>query len=639
MTDVRIAARLALAAGPTRTTLIAAGYVIGVAVLLLATAVPNAAFGGDDGTAGDRRIGIALSLVLALPVTVLLASVTRLSAAVRDRRLASLRLLGVDAGRTARIAGLEALLLAVFSVLVGVLIYVMAISPAVRALDAGWRQWFEGRPLDPPNVGWAAALLGVPLLSVLVSLAPVRAVARTPIAIRREAPTVRPGWWRLLPFATGIVLLTLLVAQPNPAGSRITQIQIALLLGGVVLLTIALPLVVPLLVRLAADGAARSTRSVPWLIAARRLQQQPAATTRLVAVLLVGLFLLAAGLSALTPFERSAQYLRALRASTAGPQRVDVIVDPSATIDATRVRAIPGVLALVPRRPVGRACTPQEQNGAVAAVCGSVFIGTCAELTAFSSGITGCRDDQPAWLQPEQTKHDEQPRTTRLIVDPDDQEAGALAGRSTQIAVPGFIDVRFNSDDPAWNPGVTLFVPTATPGITGLLAAPHQWQAALVGGAAPTAALIAAVGPAGRILTEDTSELNTVGGYRAVLYAVTVIVLAICLVGLLITGIDHAVERRRHLAALTLIGVQPAVVRRSQLLQALTPLIVGVPLAGCGGLLTGAAYLALIGQSTTTPWPAVSAVTAAALAAAFLVATATVAGLGGRIKPVDFRRE
>jgi len=182
-------------------------------------------------------------------------------------------------------------------------------------------------------------------------------------------------------------------------------------------------------------------------------------------------------------------------------------------------------------------------------------------------------------------------------------------------------------------------VPVTTPGLSTLLAPARTWLVALEGGDAPVRALAAAVPDNVIVYPDDRTDLQTVQGYRYVLYAVAGVVLILGLLALLISGIDRAVQRRRHLAALTVLGVPARVVRSSQLLQAAAPLVVGLPLAGGSGLLAGAAYLNLIGARAATPWPAIVALVLGALAAGALVAAATVAGLGGRVQPQDLRQE
>ena len=87
-----------------------------------------------------------------------------------------------------------------------------------------------------------------------------------------------------------------------------------------------------------------------------------------------------------------------------------------------------------------------------------------------------------------------------------------------------------------------------------------------------------------------------------------------------------------------MLGVPPRVVRRSQLIQALAPLAVGVPLAGSAGLLAGAAYLNFAGERAHTPWQPVLLTVAAGVGGAVLVAAGTVPALG-RVSPGTLRRE
>ena len=126
------------------------------------------------------------------------------------------------------------------------------------------------------------------------------------------------------------------------------------------------------------------------------------------------------------------------------------------------------------------------------------------------------------------------------------------------------------------------------------------------GGDAPVAVLTAALPPGIAVTAEDRAPLDTVTGYRDVLYGAGAVVLLLGLASLLISGIDRAMERRRHLAALTLLGVPRRVVRGSQLLQAAAPLVVGLPLAGGAGLLAGTVYLTLTGSRDATPSAAVT---------------------------------
>ena len=128
--------------------------------------------------------------------------------------------------------------------------------------------------------------------------------------------------------------------------------------------------------------------------------------------------------------------------------------------------------------------------------------------------------------------------------------------------------------------------------------------------------------------------------YRDILYTVAAVLLMIGLVALLITALDAAVQRRRYLAALAVIGVPLAVSRRSQLVQVAAPLVIGLPAASGCGLLAGRAYLQL-GESNriATPWASTGSLLGFALLAGLVVAALTVPGLGRSPHAEDLRRE
>lgn len=88
---------------------------------------------------------------------------------------------------TRTVAALEAATLAGGGVLVGVVAF-LAPRPLLQNVDAAWREWFSGRPLDPYWWGWLAGTAGVLALSLLVALAPSREVTRSPLATSSGTP-------------------------------------------------------------------------------------------------------------------------------------------------------------------------------------------------------------------------------------------------------------------------------------------------------------------------------------------------------------------------------------------------------------------------------------------------------------------
>ena len=642
MTLLWLAARLARAGGRLRTASVIGGCAVGSLVMLVACAVPGTL--GSTLTGDQRRLVTVVLLVVALPVVALLAAVTRLSAATRDRRLASLRILGLGAASTRAVAAAETTLLAAVGTVIGVVLF-LAVRPALEAADAAGQRWFVGRMLEPGPAGWAAGTLGVVVLALCIAASPGRAVTSAPLSTRRQATAPRPSLLRLLPVTVGLALLIGAVLTREGSTSSFW-----LFLSGTAVTGLGLPLATPVGVRLLADlTAGRADRPAPQL-AARRLQQEPAGSARLVAALLVGTFVVTGALSVLAVFTTTPQYARAERAATRGPQAALVTVPAEAGIDAAALRAVPGVRALAPRRTAQLACTPaeldaaREYTGTPPPSCSSAVVATCAELPALRIEVTGCVDGQAAWLlNPYPGARDPITPTPTLVTVAFSAD-GTDAEVTAELPLPPVdaqLQQRLRPADPSWtSDGQVLLVPPGTPGVDAFVE--HgQWAAVLSGGSAALQRFTAAASAQGLTVysLEDLQPYTDVRAYQVLLWTVAAVVLGVGLLALLVTGIDRAVERRRHLAALATIGVPGGVVRRSQFLQAAAPVAVGLPLAGGAGLLAGAGYLSYAGASWALPWISVAGLTAVGLAGGLAVAAATVAGLGGRVRPAELRRE
>lgn len=168
-------------------------------------------------------------LALLLPVLVLVATATRLSAASRDRRLSAVRLVGATPRQARLVAAGEALAFSAAGVVLGVLGFVSLRGTAARLLPLPDGLFAED--LHPSGPVIAAVLLGVPVLAVLTSLLSLRWVVTSPLGVRRDARVRRTGWVRLLPLAAGLLLLVAARARANDV-SRGTTIGSLLLLGG-----------------------------------------------------------------------------------------------------------------------------------------------------------------------------------------------------------------------------------------------------------------------------------------------------------------------------------------------------------------------------------------------------------------------
>lgn len=236
--------RLARAGGRMRVLAIVFGNALAVALLLGALGLQNAVYppGATQDTAMRTQM-VAVTAFILLPVAVLLLTVGRLSSATRDRRLASLRMLGLTPGRTRTVAAVENGCLAAVGSLAGLGLFAV-LAPLVDRAVAHGPGWFAAplRVPGPTAVLAAAAVVG---LSVLVSAAPTRTLQADPRAARAEATHRSPSPWRLAVLAVAGGALLWLGEQQR--GSAPDWLQITALLGGGLASAVAIAAVVPLL--------------------------------------------------------------------------------------------------------------------------------------------------------------------------------------------------------------------------------------------------------------------------------------------------------------------------------------------------------------------------------------------------------
>ena len=180
------------------------------------------------------------ALGLLLPVLVLVATATRLSATTRDRRLAAIRLVGATPRQAAAIAAAEGLVVGVLGVVAGIGLF-LAVRPAAAALLPYPEGVYAG-DLAPRLSGWLLVVVGVPLLAIVTSILSLRRVLTSPLGVRRTARVRTAGWWRLVPLLVGLAMLVTLRARAGPPDYHVSA---ALLLGGGGLTLIGLAVAAP----------------------------------------------------------------------------------------------------------------------------------------------------------------------------------------------------------------------------------------------------------------------------------------------------------------------------------------------------------------------------------------------------------
>lgn len=634
---VRLGLRLAIGARGSqwlRAASVALATLVGTGVLLGFFAVVHAQEAMHPGTSpGTRGLLAAIVAAVVLPVVMLASTAGRLSAALRDRRLANLRLLGMTGMQVRIVAAVECGVSALVGSLLGLLGFLL-LRPVLAEVAVAGRSWDEPF-LWPPTWAWVAVVLGLPVVVGAVASMPQRLDLKTVLARARRADHRRPGWWRLVPLVVGAGLCLSLTTDgsANPEHTGV----IVRLFAGVGLLGLGLVLVVPVFVRLLADAIlalARRLGDRPTLtVAARRLQAQPAGVTRVVSGLLTGLFLVVGARCVVVSFEGTPQYAAAAHQVDV-EQRVvvDVRADQT-TATVRRIAAVNGIRHVQAFPVLASGCTEHSRY------CLTAVVASCAELRAAVPRLGRCSNDFTRALEAVfgQQKPDHLPRLfpTDRFGNPRPHADGVRLPWPHNVA-------RTTSGRPlraALDPvSADLVVPPSVPGVAQLTT--HTDHRLLVT-AAPGRDLTQRLDKLG--LTADGAyfdDYDYVAMLRAVVWTLAAIILAVGLLALAIAGLDRAVARRREITALQLVGMPRKMLTRTQWLEAALPLVLGCTMAIGLGLLAGSTYLSLVdGTNLPMPWSQALVLAGIAAVGAVLVGALTVIAASPRISPDLIRQE
>jgi len=603
-----------------RSAMVAAAAAIGTWLLLAVTAIARAEqvqMAGLYSSAEMQWLLLAVVLAVALPVLVLAATAGRLSAALRERRLANLRLLGMTPAQTRIVAVTEAGVAAAVGAAAGLVAFFLA-RPALDRLSLAGRDWTVDA-LRPQIADYLFVTVLVPLVVVALAAFPARVNMTAAMSKARRADRRRPSWLRVVPLVIGVALCGYVISQQSP-NDRV----IMALFGGIALLGVGTILVVPVFVRLVADLMLRLSRGPATTIAARRLQAQPAAVTRVISGLLIGLFLVTGARSVVVAFESTPQYISAARHVTTEQRTVLAVSASRAGSVAERAEQVDGVRGTVVFASLSRDCTGRST------ICSTALVGSCADLEQVAPQLRGCRDDRPTWLS---TDHGDGLTGSTIRWRTRGHRAG---GDTVTLPTP---TSRIGGDAYAGmhplNPA-TVFVPRALAGT-----AVDKAQHSVLVTAEPGRDLFERLRAAGLRPTTSPDFVNYdfVAGLRAMVWAIASVVLSVGLLAFAVAAIDRALTRRREVVSLQLIGVSPGLLRRTQWIEAALPIAAGTLLAIGLGLLAGATFLSIGDSSQHAPWQQSLTLGVVSVLSAFGIAGLTVLAASPRIRPDLIRAE
>lgn len=605
-----------------RTVVVLLACVVGVAFLLTSWGV------AVDQLAGNRAFPRAAIiyliagtvLIVALPVLALLTTVARLSAAVRDRRLANLRLLGMSANQTRLVAATEVGVVSVAGTAVGAVVHVVCAGTVPAGAIA---------PLE----AWLVVLIAVPVLVVLVSMLPQRGSARAALDDSRRALPDAPGWWRFAPLAAGLALCWWTHVQIEPHGDReVTQaVFLSSLFGGVALVGIGVLTVVPVFTRMLASAVLAWRRGPRATLLGRRLQDHPAAMTRAIATLMVGLFVVMMARAVLSAFLATPQYVSA--ADHIEREQVAELVGPGSALRDVRAK-LAGMETIdrVAQFPVLAARWGDYDTDGWGA---TVVVARCADLERTGQALGGCRDDRLNLVGEQWYSGNAMPEVVTLQATRGWDVVGQRIDVPVNFEAEPISTVDFHRAVGALQDTNAAVVSPDLPGVRALMA---RSDVMIVAHAGPGDELYQRLNAVGlQSSTEvDIENYYFVQGMQRLVWTIAVAVLSLGLLAFSVAAIDRALARRRELTALRLVGTPAGLLRSTQWLEAMLPTSLGSLLALACGAYAGSTYLQM-DDRITFPLKESVLLSGTALLVSAALAAVTVLGTSSKLDPEHIR--
>jgi len=645
---IRLGLRLARAGGPVRLLSLFIGGALSVVLLGLAWGLPDALYPRyehplEPGTwlsPTERGAATAMSSLMLAPVLMLLISTARVSSVIRDRRLVSLRLIGVSKGRTLLVAVTENVAVTAAGAVVGTVLLGLAAGVVDARLPVA-----EPFRLD----AWQLVILGVGTVvgAGVLALGSARTLELLPTQARRGGVAPKASWWRLAPVAAALGCFGAIVILPTDVVGTGT-LAAALFVSGVATAALGIATMPALVARYSATRLRRSRR-FPTLMAGRGIEADPVSATRRVAAVGIGIFVLAVTASVMNAWESVPQSRFATFNAERGPQAVMVRPgDETSVLTAADVAAfaatVPGAQYVV--HDYGLKST--ECDASAWTACFTPFVGTCVELAAYMP-VTGCSDEHAAWINTAGRELDARPvRTTsppsvEFRADPESARTADDEPFLVEVAAPAItVDWDAVYATRGYPLEVDLFIPEHL--VAGRSLSVHSFD--VVGPPGREFADAVALAARERGLEADSwsygdyttlvSIRTMVGSAGAALVAVVVLIVSLSV-------LDWLRESRRSRMRLLALGLPRRTIARIYLWQFGIPLLGAVAL---GGALGGAGLRAYEVMGSDVPsvgvfhlpptywWLAGTLVGGALLSAGL-------AGLAAheRMRPEDLRQE
>jgi len=315
------------------------------------------------------------AVALLLPVLILIATASRLSAARREERFAAMRLVGATPRQIAVISAVEAVVAAVAGVAAGFALF-FSFRPLLYHVP------FTGAPLAEGDLSlhWidvVLAVIGVPVAAVVSARLALRRVQISPLGVNRRASSRPPRIVRIIPLLAGIAVLAYFDAagKPGVIGGQLLELVV-----GFVLLVVGLVLAGPWFTTAGSRLMVKRASRPATLIAGRRLLDNPKAAFRFISGLVIALFVASAMIGALSS-------IAAASSSGGGSVGKDTLADPFCSFSTSNcptsaeVPSVPGqVLAELRTTPGVRSVTVVHESPSQAQQMKSFGVVACDQL-------------------------------------------------------------------------------------------------------------------------------------------------------------------------------------------------------------------------------------------------------------------
>jgi hypothetical protein len=242
------------------------------------------------------------AIALLLPILILIATASRLSAARREQRFAAMRLVGATPRQISVVSAVEAVAAAVAGVVAGFVLF-FVFRPLLYHVS------FTGAPFARGDLSlqWNdifIAAVGVPAAAVISARLALQKVQTSPLGVSRRVSSRPPRIARIIPLFAGIAELAYFDAagKPSDVGGQLLE-----LLVGFLLLIVGLVLAGPWFTTAGSRLLVKRANRPAALIAGRRLLDNPKAAFRFISGLVIALFITSALIGALSSIAADAR--------------------------------------------------------------------------------------------------------------------------------------------------------------------------------------------------------------------------------------------------------------------------------------------------------------------------------------------